>query len=378
MMVEGIRLALLVGKTVAAPAPSLLMGALQSVEVTHRDEGHSGFQITFQVGRSGPADVMDYPILSSGLLEPFYRVILVVSINSNPYVLMDGVITQRQPSVSSDPGASTLTVTGEDISLMMDMEEKSLEHPSQDESTVASQIIGGYSQYGLTPEVKVPSDADIPLTTERTPMQRGTDLEHLQAMARRYGYVFYVVPGPVPHKNIAYWGPPVREGEPQGALSVNLGPATNVKAISFQQESRAAVAVDGYVQDRQTNERRRIQVNTSTRKPLSSISPLNSQITRKVQLDQVKGLTHAQALARAKARTDASLDNVVTASGELDVLQYGGILQPRKLVGLRGAGRSYDGKWYVKSVTHRIRRGEYKQSFTLTREGTGSTVTKVE
>jgi hypothetical protein len=41
-------------------------------------------------------------------------------------------------------------------------------------------------------------------------------------------------------------------------------------------------------------------------------------------------------------------------------------------VGLRGAGHSFDGLYYVKSVTHNIRRGEYKQSFTLTREGLGA------
>jgi hypothetical protein len=36
-------------------------------------------------------------------------------------------------------------------------------------------------------------------------------------------------------------------------------------------------------------------------------------------------------------------------------------------VGVRGAGLAYDGLYYVKSVTHDLKRGEYKQSFTLTR-----------
>ena len=43
----------------------------------------------------------------------------------------------------------------------------------------------------------------------------------------------------------------------------------------------------------------------------------------------------------------------------------------------RGAGFSYDGDYYVKSVTHSIRLGEYKQRFTLTREGIGATVPMV-
>jgi hypothetical protein len=46
-------------------------------------------------------------------------------------------------------------------------------------------------------------------------------------------------------------------------------------------------------------------------------------------------------------------------------------------VGLRGAGLTNDGLFYVKSVSHSIRRGEYKQRFTLTREGTGTTIPMV-
>ena len=42
------------------------------------------------------------------------------------------------------------------------------------------------------------------------------------------------------------------------------------------------------------------------------------------------------------------------------------------LVGLRGAGFTYDGLYYVKSVSHAISKGQYKQRFSLTREGTGA------
>jgi hypothetical protein len=79
-----------------------------------------------------------------------------------------------------------------------------------------------------------------------------------------------------------------------------------------------------------------------------------------------------QAYSQAQAETDKSTDAVVTASSELDVTHYGEILRARRIVGLRGVGYLHDGLYYVKSVTHKIKRGEYKQSFTLTREGLGS------
>ena len=36
---------------------------------------------------------------------------------------------------------------------------------------------------------------------------------------------------------------------------------------------------------------------------------------------------------------------------------------------MRGAGLAYDGAYYVTSVTHKIKRGQYKQSFSLARDG---------
>ena len=87
-------------------------------------------------------------------------------------------------------------------------------------------------------------------------------------------------------------------------------------------------------------------------------------------LSQNTGLTYEQAYARAQGLTDKSADSVVTAQGELDALRYGGLLKPRGVVGLRGAGLTFDGFYYVKSVSHSISKGQYKQRFSLAREGT--------
>jgi len=51
------------------------------------------------------------------------------------------------------------------------------------------------------------------------------------------------------------------------------------------------------------------------------------------------------------------------------VTRYGSVLRNRMLVGVRGGGLAYDGMYYVNSVTHTLKRGEYKQSFQLSRDG---------
>jgi hypothetical protein len=63
--------------------------------------------------------------------------------------------------------------------------------------------------------------------------------------------------------------------------------------------------------------------------------------------------------------------DTVSGDGEVDTVRYGHVLRARGLVGIRGAGISYDGHYYVKSVTHHLSRGEYRQGFSVSREGTG-------
>ena len=67
----------------------------------------------------------------------------------------------------------------------------------------------------------------------------------------------------------------------------------------------------------------------------------------------------------------------VTGSGTLDVLRYGRVLRSRMMVGVRGAGIAYDGLYYVNSVTHSLKRGEYKQNFSLSRDGLVANVSAV-
>jgi hypothetical protein len=104
--------------------------------------------------------------------------------------------------------------------------------------------------------------------------------------------------------------------------------------------------------------------------PLGAVEPLPSRINF---MSEVGGLSPIQVALRGLADASGSMD-CTTADGTLDVLRYGGILQARSLVGVRGAGVGFDGLYYVSHVTHQIKRGEYKQSFNLTRNGLVSTV----
>ena len=369
-------LTLLIGPTLPVPAPSGLLDALDHVQVTTSDRGRSGFQLVFSAGRSGSADRIDYSLLSQPELKLFNRVVLLVAFGGAPKVLMDGVITHRELMPGDLPGSGTLTVTGEDVSVMMDLEEKNVEHPAQAENVIATLLISSYPTYGLIPKVTPPPLVDSPTPIERIPVQRGTDLAHLNTMAARFGFVCYVVPGPAPMTNTVYWGPPVRSGPPQPALTVDMGAQTNVERISFRANGLAPTKVRGVVQDPASDQAMAVASAASLRVPLSAQPDWQTLRSTRTTLISGSGLTASQALARAQGTADASTDSV-TATGTLDALSYGDLLTARGLVGLRGAGWTHDGLWYVQQVTHQIKRGEYTQAFTLTRDGSGSTLAAV-
>jgi hypothetical protein len=370
-LLAGIHLTLLIGPTIPIPATPDLIEALQSVEVTSSEGSRDGFQITFAAGRSAGAGTIDYPLLVNPLLRPFNRVIIVVTLGVTPKVLIDGIITNQQVGVSNDPGKSTLSVMGEDVSVMMDMEEKQVTHPNRPDIVAVGMVLGSYAQYFL-PMIIPPPSVDVPITTDWVPTQQSTDLEFVRQLAENHDYVFYVEPTDVPGVNTAYWGPPNRVGVPQKALSVNMGSETNASNINFQYDALKPFLVEGQFRDRDLDVTLPVETFASTQPPLSTQPAwLVNQPNVRKKLFSADGVNALEAFTKAQAETDSSID-AVTATGEIDSVVYGDILRARKLVGLRGAGYSYDGVYRVKSVSHHIKVGQYTQSFTIVREGVGS------
>jgi hypothetical protein len=288
-----------------------------------------------------------------------------------PEVLMDGVITHYQLQPSNEPGRTTLTVIGRDVSVMLDLEEKNESYPNQPDFVIMTRILAAYGQYGLVP-VATPT-TDVPIMLERVPRQQETDLRFLQCLARRNGFVFYIEPLTF-GVNQAYFGPENRLGLPQPALSVDFGPSTNVERLDFSNDVLAPVGTQGAFVEPLTKIAIPIPSLPSLRMPPLASSPAPAR--RTVQLRQSANQSPIQA-ALAAVSTVTTAPEAVRGEGEVDTIRYGSVLRARRLVGVRGAGRSYDGFYYVRRVTHTIERGQtarYTQRFTLSREGTGTLV----
>ena len=222
------------------------------------------------------------------------------------------------------------------------------------------------------------------------PKKNGTDYAYLSHLAEQYGYVFYVRPSLLPNTNVAYLGP---RGQADGManlfppppFSVNMGPQTNVNSINFSYSGVAFEQVHTTRSEPLANVKVPVMsLPISTDPPQAAMPPALYQLGtyRTVRADQPlsggagrgqgrvrDGLMVPMALSDAQGRTNASSPQVVTATGEVDGLRYGAVVNARSTVDVRGVGATFDGRYYVQSVTHSIKKGEYKQQVTLQRSG---------
>lgn len=362
-MLKGIHLTLMIGPGVPIPAPRPVVEALTSVQV-NSDRDRSGFQLTFSVGKKSP---LLTTMLPAGYFDPMItRVVITVTLKGLPTVLMDGLVTRQELSPSSEPGQSTLTVTGEDLSIAMDVVELSRPFPAMPEIAQLYVILAPYAALGIVPVVIPPFVSFVQSPTDGWYSQANeTDKGYIRRLANNAGYVFYVEPGPLPGQSIAYFGPDVRIPAPQPALNVNMDAHTNVESLSFSLDGLAKKILVVTI----------MVGNIPIPIPMPNLNalkpPLGARLTPPSRVEfprDMSGLDPAEAAQRIIGKS-FSAPQSISGTGSLDVLRYGRVLRSRMLVGVRGAGLAYDGMYYVDSVTHNIKRGEYKQNFTLSRDG---------
>jgi hypothetical protein len=379
MALSSVLLNLLIGRAAPAPAPAELMSALESVEVNQSDDGDAsfsqGFQLVFRAERDA-ATARLVALLRHPLLQPGSRVIISVTLAGTPQVLLDGVITHHQFTPGKD---ARLTVTGKDLSALMDLLELSMGYPALPHEAIVALVLLKYAAFGIIPEIIPAPSSWIGTPLEDVPFQEGTDRAYLRKLAQAHGYVFGIRPGPAPMMNFAYWGPLIKIGVPQKALNVDMGSATNVDTIDFANDALTPEQVYGLVHLRDAPMPVPILTLAALNlQPLASQQALiaNQPFVRKTRLSY-QGASPIEALAEAQATTNTSSEATVTGTGTLNALRYQAILTAPGIVGVRGVSEDYDGFYWVKSVKHKISLGEYTQSFTLTREGVGATTQRL-
>jgi hypothetical protein len=371
MFDRGLHLTLLIGSGAPAPAPRDVVDALTGVSVQTSTRGRSGFSLGFAA--DSPALVRRLHALVGHGLDPAVRVILIVTLHGAPRVVMDGAIGQHQHAPGHD-GRAGFTVQGEDLCCLMDLiDGTGFPLVGMGVEAQVATLLARHAGLGVVPAIVPTPLVDVDAPSERRPAQHGTDYEHITALARRVGYAFYLDPGPLPGTSRAYFGPELRAGPVQPALTVDMGPHTNVESLSFTLQTQRRPLPILHITIPKTTTVLRVPAAELPNHPSLGAVPLPPLRHTKI----AAAALHPARAALLGAAEAARGGDVAAASGKLDVLRYGHLLRARELVAVRGAGATHDGLWFVESVTTELRRGACSQSFTLARGGVFSGLAEV-
>ena len=175
----------------------------------NNSEGASTFQLRFTLEKNSTLYTLF--LVAGGAAIPLIRVVIVVTINGSPQVLIDGVMTHHEITPGSGKEAPVLTVTGEDLTKVMDyIDFSGFPFPCMPAEARVLVILAKYALFGVVPLVIPSVLIDIPIPVQQIPRQQGKDLAYVRALADEVGYVFYIDPGPAPGSSVAYWGPEVK------------------------------------------------------------------------------------------------------------------------------------------------------------------------
>lgn len=374
-MKANVELNLFIGPAVPIPAPRAAIDALEKVTVQiNGGDTPSGFELNFSLSKRSPLQTLF--LLTGGSSIPIMRVVIMVTMGGNAEVIMDGLMTHHEIRPGSDGGKSTLVVKGKDLTALMDfIELDGIPYPAMPPAIRVLTILAKYAAFGVIPMVIPSIVEDLPIPIERIPTQQGSDLAYVSQLAHEVGYVFYTEPMSVPGTVRAYWGPEIKVGPPQPALNTDMDVFTNVESLSFQFDKESKEMPIVFIQNQATKVPIPIPIPdiTPLNPPLGVVPPMPPKLkflNDTAKLSPIGAVM--QGMAYASRHSDA-----VTGEGSLNVSRYGRVLKARQLVGVRGAGDAFDGLYYVKSVSHNIERGEYKQNFSLARNGLLSTTPRV-
>ena len=350
-----------------APLPPFIMNALSEIEIETSVEGAAMFRLHVALSRTMTGDL---DVLVFDLFRPMTPVRISLSFGLGlPLTLIDGYIRDVQMHVGSEPGSARLEVVGADaLGTLMGHVQTAFTWPNMQDNAIASAI---FSKYAI-----VPLAEPTPLlrtTLDTTTTQRVRDNAFLQQLASKYGYQLYIQPDPLAGFNVGHFHPPITVAPPQGVLSIDFGSQSNLRNFQISNQMlKPATVMTSYV-DPHTRMPVPVFASTPTELPMGLEPSIARMMLPAIEMDEVGDASSpAEKLVRAFGRVTQS-SRTISANGEVDGLKFGRPLQPGLPVLVRGAGRQHSGLYSVTSVTHRISRDAYTQSFQAMRNAVGLT-----
>ncbi len=345
------------------------LGMLSRLEIRTGEGGPSVLALRFALAQQPNGEW--YPI-DEDLFTPSRRLVVELAapggLSTKMFV---GFVSHVRPHFESVEANCYLEVLALDHAALMDVEERCAAWPDKRESEVASEI---FAAWELDSEI-----VDTSTTHEERKLllvQRESDWQFLQRLARRNGYRCWIEVDPDRGEPVGYFGPLPLGRTIQPDLTIIAGDVNlvwlDIQQLALGPTKRVGAAIDPI-------EKRVIRsAGEASLEPLGDaglISEVEAAMSE-------QGVTTAQRLLRdpwpraelIEAQGNAGSDDLrfmVEARGELDPSLYRGLLRAHRPVLVKGVGRRFAGKWWVEAVRTVLDEGLLRQTFVLRRNELG-------
>jgi hypothetical protein len=312
------------------------------VEVTERMGQPTVFKLIYRIDIAEG----DLPMLADSRLDPGSELTILVPTDNGTHCLVKGPVTGQRIHYQHGGAGSTLEVQGMDNSITMDREAKSQLWSGLTDSDAVSSILGGY---GFVPDVEATSAGHF--EDKHALVQRGSDLQFVQQLARRNGYLFWMSCDEYGVQTAHFKRPPL--DDVSGVeLIINLE-SPNLETFDIEWDVERPTSVDALQLDLNTLSDIDGRVSQTPQTPLGAID-----------LASITGDVRSQFLSAPsddagdlQARGEGALIEsgwFIRASCATTLAVLRDLVRAHSVITVRGAGSRYSGSYWVKQTEHII------------------------
>lgn len=345
------------------PATEEQLERVDSVEVSQEMDTAWQAQISIPVclDESGKWSDED-----ESFMDAFSRVRVEVNPGNGQFVpLIDGPLVSRRSTRTNEPGESTVTLIVHDDSVHLDRKAEMIRHEQRSDSEIATDIFDEFN--GIIASTDIESVPNSAPGRPREEVQRDTAMVYLRKLAKRNQLHAYVLPGEGPGESIGVFKglpsvadpdlpPLVLPGRKSNVRSAdhrfNAQMPTRVRAFSLSLCDKSEVSEEGsFVEERVFGDR---DLPRGDDEAIEFLAPGTGESASLAER------------ARASAGSSRWASNL---SGSVREGCYSAALEPYKAVKVKLGASSSSGTYVIRSVTHRLDRGSYRQEFQLITDG---------
>jgi phage protein D len=352
-----------------SPVPTTIYGAIDTLQIEENAEQPGAMELRVPISRG---DSGDLTLVNEAPFQPFANLAVVVTAQGKtPECIFDGFVLSHKIHLDQGAVTSTLTVWGQDVSWLMNLEEKAREWNGDTDGDIANAIFADYG-FATAPEN---TDNDSPAHTDdgHTLMQRASDIQFLRALARKNGKLCRVACGAQAGQRTGYFAKPNLEGDPVATISLQSPDGARIEGLDFEWDVTRPTLVEARQALFNDSDQDGVAGDTGdSGLPLLAARSLGDFSGRAMTVLLTTTVDDANELQLRTASVLREGGFFAKCTGQIELEVLGSVMRVGTLARVTGAGALCSGDYFVWSVRHTITPDKYTMKFVLVRNAVGA------